>query len=130
MSLQKDERQHWLTGTPDPSISIFKPFHFDIQEHLNLTKSPSAFPTKTKVPFLRVKYRIWTPIFFFQPEDRAHPLWQAHETIHTQVLHDVSKVPREELESQLIETPRKLHFDQVVQMEMDLYEKQQRKIQS
>ena len=67
-----------------------------------------------------------TYIFFSQPEDRAHPLWQAHETIHTQVLHDVSKVPREELESQLIETREKLHFDQVVQMEMDLYERSSR----
>ena len=49
LSPDKDERQHWLTGTPDPSISIFKPFSFDSQDHLYLTKSPSAFPQKAKV---------------------------------------------------------------------------------
>ena len=65
LSLQKDERQHWLTGTPDPSISIFKPFHFDIQEHLNLTKSPSAFPTKTKVPFFACKIQDLDTYIFF-----------------------------------------------------------------
>ena len=49
LSPDKDERQHWLTGTPDPSISIFKPFSFESQDHLCLTKSPSAFPQKAKV---------------------------------------------------------------------------------
>ena len=49
LSPDKDERQHWLTGTPDPSISIFKPFAFDIQDYLHLTKSPNAFPQEAKV---------------------------------------------------------------------------------
>jgi len=110
LSPDKDERQHWLTGTPDPSISIFKPFSFESQDHLYLTKSPSAFPQKAK------------------PEERAHPLWKAHERIHTQVLHDVSdeiKVPREHLETQLIEKlSKKVDFDEAVQMEMDLYNKE------
>ena len=81
-----------------------------------------------KLNELPVKW-IWTPILLlFQPEERAHPLWKAHERIHTQVLHDVSeeiKVPREHLETQLIEKlHKKVDFDEAVQMEMDLYSKE------
>ena len=63
LSPDKDERQHWLTGTPDPSISIFKPFSFESQDHLYLTKSPSAFPQKAKV--MNASREIFILEFFF-----------------------------------------------------------------
>ena len=81
-----------------------------------------------KLNELPVKMDLDTYSAIFQPEERAHPLWKAHERIHTQVLHDVSeeiKVPREHLETQLIEKlHKKVDFDEAVQMEMDLYNKE------
>ena len=40
---------HFLTGTPDPSVSIYKPFRFGIGDDLDATTSPCSFPMQAQV---------------------------------------------------------------------------------
>lgn len=50
LSVDADKRVFWLTATPDPSISVFKPFQFSqIDCELRPTSSPAAFPALVKV---------------------------------------------------------------------------------
>jgi secernin len=64
--LNKNKNIHFFTGTPDPSISIFKPFCFNSSqqnEELKATTSPQT-----------------------QDNDRRHDLYKVHETFyHTKI---------------------------------------------
>lgn len=60
---------HWFTATPDPALSIFKPFVFCPSVVFTpMTQSPTIEndPAKSKPRFQRTV-------------DRRHPLYQAHE---------------------------------------------------
>ena len=63
---------HWLTGTPNPNRSVFKPFVFTADVTVpSLTASPTFQddPAKTRPRFERLV-------------DRAHPLYVAHRRIN------------------------------------------------
>ena len=49
LSTEENARIHFLTGTPDPSISIYKPFRFGTTDNLSRVKSPCSFPSKAQV---------------------------------------------------------------------------------
>ena len=49
LSTEENARIHFLTGTPDPSISIYKPFRFEATDDLSTVKSPCSFPSKAQV---------------------------------------------------------------------------------
>ena len=49
LSTEENARIHFLTGTPDPSISIYKPFRFGATNDLSNVKSPCSFPLKAQV---------------------------------------------------------------------------------
>ena len=49
LSTEENARIHFLTGTPDPSISIYKPFRFGVTDDLSSVKSPCSFPSKAQV---------------------------------------------------------------------------------
>ena len=73
---------HWFTGTPDPSVSIFKPFVFvPGVGSCAMTMSPNVENDPAKE----------TPRFQRKVE-RAHPLWQAHAAAFK-----AGRLPSEEL---------------------------------
>ncbi|XP_034237896.1 secernin-2 isoform X2 [Thrips palmi] len=75
---------HWFTGTPDPSISVYKPFVFtpNVQiSHLTISPVPDPDPAKI-IP------RFSTTV------DRSHQLYKFHQTA-------TSKPNREEIIAKL-----------------------------
>ncbi|KAK3922931.1 Secernin-3, partial [Frankliniella fusca] len=60
---------HWFTGTPDPSISVYKPFVFtpNVQiSHLTVSPVPDPDPAKVQPRFQKAV-------------DRSHPLYKYHK---------------------------------------------------
>ena len=58
MSADQNSRIHFLTGTPDPSLSIYKPFHFGSNDDLDETKSPCSFPNECQVRIYRAYFGV------------------------------------------------------------------------
>jgi len=64
---------HWLTGTPDPIFSIFKPFVFTDGANIGAsTKSPSFGSEDPAKVFPRFRRRV----------DRSSPLFEEHERVY------------------------------------------------
>ncbi|XP_065221547.1 secernin-3 [Planococcus citri] len=119
---------HYFTATPDPSISLFKPFLFaNGNSNCDLTTSPSYEQDPAKsIP--RFKFRV----------DRAHALYSKHRDavksnkITHQLLNEVRKFEKDqitELDSLLLQYSREFDpnlinrvFEQSVQKEISFYE--------
>ena len=112
---------HWFTGTPDPSISVFKPFKFGQDDDFSLTTSP---PQKAKVMYVVSRVYVCTLYSTVQsPDERMHPLWKLHREVN--LLDDDAaehlKVSRASFEED--QEAASINFGQTTAKEMALYRK-------
>jgi len=121
-----------LTGTPDPSISIYKPFRFGVNDDLSNVKSPCSFPSKAqvtnftiesgKINFQRINNDSTFFVLFQCFDDRKHPLWK----LHGEVYRENNKKDRsdlEKLENEWVTNTKQIGFGDAATLEMDVYSK-------
>jgi len=109
LSKESRNRKYWLTATPDPSISIFKPFQFTKEDDFSLTESPLSFPKKTQLP-----------------DERMHELWKTHSELNLNEKIDDQKMVkiRQELEDEFLNDEQQgKSFYSSAQKEIDVYQK-------
>lgn len=108
-----EQTVHWFTATPDPKISVYKPFRFGengIAQTSILTTSPVSFPTT-------VQY----------PHERSHTLWSHHQLLASGASRSEVIMKMDPIQNELIaslasgETKtdgENLNFHRSVQLEM------------